>query len=317
MIDIYNTDVKTGKMEKINKPVKGCWINMVKPTEKEIKKVASEVGIDENILRYPLDVSEKAHIDIDDDYNCVLIVVDSPATEFKDGEKIYTTLPLGMILVRDDMFITISQVKINVVENLLKSKTKLNTVHTFKKSRFVFQLLYDMAQDYIRYLTYINIDLEKFEEHMQKTMSNKELLKIMRFEKSMIYFNASVKANQVVLEKLNRGKAIKLYEEDEDILEDTLIENRQAIEMIQTYSEILNGIVDIFGTMVSNNLNVVMKVLTSLTLIISLPTMVSSFMGMNVEFPFNTNVIGFYEIIAVAVLVTVVATYWLRKKNML
>lgn len=317
MIDIYNTNLETGKIEKIDRPTKGCWINIVKPTEKELKKVAKELEIDENILRYPLDMSEKAHIDVDDDYDCVLIVVDSPATEFKDGEKIYTTLPLGMILVRDDMFVTISQVKINVVENLLKSNAKLSSVRTFKKSRFVFQLLYDMAQDYIRYLTYINMDLEKFEDHMQKTMSNKELLKIMRFEKSMIYFNASVKANQVVLEKLNRGKAIKLYEEDEDILEDTLIENRQAIEMIQTYSEILNGIVDIFGTMVSNNLNVVMKVLTSLTLIISLPTMVSSFMGMNVEFPFNTDIVGFFEIIAISILVTIVATYWLKKKNML
>lgn len=317
MIDIYNTNISTGKIEKIDRPVKGCWINMVRPTENEIKKVAKSAEIDANILRYPLDMSEKAHIDVDDDYNCVLIVVDSPATEFKDGEKIYTTLPLGMILVRDDMFITISQVKINVVENLLKSNSKLNSVNTFKKSRFVFQLLYDMAQDYIRYLTYINIDLEKFEDHMQKTMSNKELIKIMRFEKSMIYFNASVKANQVVLEKLNRGKAIKLYEEDEDILEDTLIENRQAIEMIQTYSEILNGIVDIFGTMVSNNLNVVMKVLTSLTLIISLPTMVSSFMGMNVDFPFNTDIVGFFEIIAISIIVTIVATYWLKKKNML
>lgn len=317
MIDIYNTNLETGKIEKIDRPTKGCWINIVKPTEKELKKVAKELEIDENILRYPLDMSEKAHIDVDDDYDCVLIVVDSPATEFKDGEKIYTTLPLGMILVRDDMFVTISQVKINVVENLLKSNAKLSSVRTFKKSRFVFQLLYDMAQDYIRYLTYINMDLEKFEDHMQKTMSNKELLKIMRFEKSMIYFNASVKANQVVLEKLNRGKAIKLYEEDEDILEDTLIENRQAIEMIQTYSEILNGIVDIFGTMVSNNLNVVMKVLTSLTLIISLPTMVSSFMGMNVEFPFNTDIVGFFEIIAISIIVTIVATYWLKKKNML
>ena len=317
MIDIYNTNMKTLKIEKIEEPVKGCWINIVKPTEKEIKKLAQDIQINEEILRYPLDVSEKAHIDIDDDCNCVLIVVDSPATEYKDGEKIYTTLPLGMILVRDDIFITISQVKINVVENLLKNKNKLDSIHTFKKSRFVFQLLYDMAQDYIRYLTYINIDLEKFEKHMEKTMSNKELLKIMRFEKSMIYFNGSVKANQVVLEKLNRGKAIKLYEEDEDMLEDTLIENRQAIEMIQTYSEILNGIVDMFGTMVSNNLNVVMKILTSLTLVISLPTMISSFMGMNVEFPFATGKVSFMLIVSLCVLISLVAAYWLKKKDML
>ncbi|MEG2310378.1 MAG: magnesium transporter CorA family protein [Clostridia bacterium] len=313
MIDIYKTNINTLELEKINMPVKGCWINMVKPTEDEIQSVCQNIDIDSRILRYPLDIAEKAHIDIEDD--SVLIVVDSPATEMKNEEKVYTTLPLGMILVRDDIFITISQVKINVVEVILSKK--ITKIDTCKKSRFVFQILYDMAQDYIRYLTYINQDLEMFEDHMSKTMKNKELLKIMNFEKSMIYFNASVKANQVVLEKLNRGKAIKLYEDDEDILEDTLIENRQAIEMIQTYSEILNGIVDIFGTMVSNNLNIVMKFLTSITIIIALPTMIASFIGMNVVFPFPTNNISFWVIMIISVLVTLIATIWLKKKDML
>ena len=152
---------------------------------------------------------------------------------------------------------------------------------------------------------------------MLKSMSNKELLKMMTFEKTMVYFNASVKGNQVVLEKLNKGKVLPLYDEDEDILEDTLIENRQAIEMIQTYSEILNGIVEMFGTVVSNNLNTVMKWLTSITLVISVPTMIASFLGMNVDFPFNTSTIGFYGVIIISILVTVVITFILRKKDLL
>ncbi len=314
MISIYKTNKKTGKLEEIDAPVKGCWINMVKPTEDEIKVIADLVQIEEQTIRYPLDISEKAHIDEEDD--TVLIVVDSPATEIDNNEKIYTTLPVGMIVVRDDIFITVSQAEINAIEGV-KIKAKNNYLQTEKKSRLVFQILFDIAQDYIRYLTYINKDIEMFEEHMSKSMRNKELQRIMQFEKSMIYFNASVKGNQVVLEKLNRGKAIKLYEEDEDILEDTIIENRQAIEMIQTYSEILNGIIDIFGTMVSNNLNIVMKVLTSITLIISIPTMVSSFLGMNVEFPFNTGIVGFYEVIAISIIATIAVTFWLKRKNML
>ncbi len=317
MINIYKTNTATGKVEEIKKPEKGCWINIVKPTENEIKMASESLKISEDILRYPLDEAEKAHIDFDEEEKCILVVVDSPVTETQDGEKIYTTLPLGMILVRDEYFVTISKVKINVVENVIKNNKKQNVIHTYKKSRFVFQLLYDVAQDYIRYLTYISDDLEKFERRMQKVMSNKELTKIIRFEKSMIYFNASVKANQVVLEKLNRGKVIDLYDEDEDLLEDTIIENKQAIEMIQTYSEILNGIVDMFGTIVSNNLNIVMKFLTSLTLVISLPTMISSFMGMNVVFPFRTDNIGFYIIIFISVVVTFIATYILKKKDML
>lgn len=314
MINIYKTNVKTGFIDSIEKPVKGCWINLVKPTDKEISDIAKLVNIEEHLLRYPLDIAEKAHIDFEDD--AVLIVVDSPATEYKKKKKYYTTLPLGMILVRDDIFITISQVNITSVDQILNN-SKPYLVETQKKSRFVFKILYNMAQDYIRYLTYINQDLENFENKMEKTMSNEELMNILNFEKTMIYFNASVKANQVVLEKLNRGKAIKLYEEDEDILEDTLIENRQAIEMIQTYSEILNGITDIFGTIVSNNLNNVMKFLTSITVIISLPTMISSFLGMNVDFPFRTDIIGFICVIVVSILITVLATLWLSKKKML
>ena len=314
MINIYKTNVKTGFIDSIEKPVKGCWINLVKPTDKEISDIAKLVNIEEHLLKYPLDIAEKAHIDFEDD--AVLIVVDSPATEYKKKKKYYTTLPLGMILVRDDIFITISQVNITSVDQILNN-SKPYLVETQKKSRFVFKILYNMAQDYIRYLTYINQDLENFESKMEKTMSNEELMNILNFEKTMIYFNASVKANQVVLEKLNRGKAIKLYEEDEDILEDTLIENRQAIEMIQTYSEILNGITDIFGTIVSNNLNNVMKFLTSITVIISLPTMISSFLGMNVDFPFRTDIIGFICVIVVSIVITVLATLWLSKKKML
>lgn len=314
MVNIYITNPVSGNLDKISEPIKGCWINMVKPTDSEIASVCNKVGIEEQLIRYPLDIAEKAHIDIEDD--TVLIVVDSPFTEFKDGQKIYTTLPIGMILVRDDIFITISQEEIDCIKGII-SRDNAYKIHTDKKSRFVFQILYDIAQDYIRYLTYINKDLEIFETHMEKTMRNKELLKIMKFEKSMIYFNASVKGNQVVLEKLNRGKAIKLYEDDEDILEDTMIENRQAIEMIQTYSEILNGIVDMFGTIVSNNLNIVMKFLTSITILIALPTMISGILGMNVEFPFNTGVPGFWGVIAISVFVTLIATMWLKKKDMM
>lgn len=313
MIDIYITDPKTKNFNKIEKPMKGCWINMVSPTDSEIRKISRSVRIKEHLLRYPLDIAEKAHIDTEDD--SILIIIDSPAAEMKDNQKIYTTMPLGMIIVRDEIFITISQVRINSVYKVL-SENKFN-VQTDKKSRFTFQILYSIAQDYIRYLTYINRDLDTFEKKMLKTMSNKELLKMVTFEKTMVYFNASVKGNQVVLEKLNKGKVLPLYDEDEDILEDTLIENRQAIEMIQTYSEILNGIVDMFGTIVSNNLNTVMKWLTSITLVISIPTMIASFMGMNVDFPFDTSTLGFYGIILISVIVTIIITFILKKKDLL
>lgn len=314
MINIYKSNTQTGTLDKIKEPVKGCWINIVKPTKSEIEEISKKVNISENVLRYPLDISEKAHIDEIDE--SLLIIVDSPFTEYKDGEKIYTTIPVGMILVRNDIFITISQGKIDAINAIINNK-KENYVQTDKKSRLVFRILYDVAQDYIRYLTYISKDLESFERQMLKTIKNKEVFKLLKFEKCMVYFNTSIKGNQVVLEKLNRGKSIKLYEEDEEILEDTMIENRQAIEMIQTYSDILNGIIDLFSTMVSNNLNTVMKVLTSLTVLISLPTLISSFLGMNVDFPFNTGKVGFYMVVLVSVIVTIVTYLILKRKDMI
>jgi magnesium transporter len=314
MIEVLKTNTVTGKLEIVPDIAKGVWINIVEPTATEIQEIAQKLNVAENLLRYPLDIAEKAHIDTDEEN--VLVSIDVPITEFRENKKVYSTIPLGMLLIRDDYFVTISQSRIDVIKEVLSS-VKTFDIFTDKKSRLVFQMLYRVASDYIRYIGYISKDIDSFEKSMHKAMKNDELLSLLDFEKTMVYFNASIKANQTVLRKINRGKFIKLYEEDEDILDDTIIENTQAMEMVQTYSEILNGIIDIFGTIVSNNLNIVMKFLTSITIIIAIPTMISSFAGMNVEFPFFSTRLGFYIIMAMAVLATVIATLWFKKRDML
>ena len=169
----------------------------------------------------------------------------------------------------------------------------------------------------MKYMSYISNDIDEFEKTMNKSKKHKELLSLLDLEKSMIYFSTSLKANHIVLQKLQRGKYIKLYEEDEDLLEDTLIESRQAIEMITTYSEVLNGIIDIFGTIISNNLNVVMKILTSITLILAIPTLITSFLGMNLDFPFDTSSVGFYGVLGIIIIATICVTLLLKKKDMM
>lgn len=314
MIEVLKTNAVTGKLESVKEITRGVWINIVAPTAEEIEYISHKLDVAENLLRYPLDIAEKAHIDTDE--SDVLITVDVPITEYRGSKKVYSTLPLGMLLVRDDYFVTISQSRIDVINEVLNT-VKLFDIYTDKKSRLVFQILYRVASDYIRYIGYISRDIDTFEKRMQKTMKSNELLSLLDFEKTMIYFSASIKANQTVLQKINRGKFIKLYEEDEDILDDTLIENTQAMEMVQTYSEILNGIIDIFGTIISNNLNTVMKFLTSITIIIAIPTMVSSFIGMNVTFPFPVGTGGFYGVMALAIIATAIGALWLKKKDML
>ena len=179
------------------------------------------------------------------------------------------------------------------------------------------QILYITSVNFLRYLSLISRELDKFEDKLTKTISNTELLKLITYQKTMIYFNTAVKTNQAVMERLSRGKYVKIYEEDEDILDDAAIENRQAMEMAATYSEILNGMTDVYGTIVSNNLNNVMKFLTSVTLIMTIPTLISSIMGMNVTFPFVTNVYSFWIVMLVIIISTVIASIWLKKKNML
>ncbi len=315
MIKILKNTEQDKKLKELEKIEKGCWIDLVKPTEKEMAYVIKETGIDETLLKYALDEEETSHIDTEDDQ--ILISINMPITERNKRGKVYTTMPLGILVVRDDYVITISSEKFSLMDMLNRKKTIVGEIATYKKSRLAFQLIYITSVEFLRYLTYISRDMEAFEDNLTKTMSNKELLKLINYQKSMIFFNTALKTNQAVMERLRRGKFIKLYEEDEDILEDAVIENRQAMEMATTYSEILNGMTDIFGTVVSNNLNNVMKLLTSITLIISIPTLIASIMGMNVEFPFNTGVNGFYGILGITAVITVIVTIWLNKKDML
>ena len=314
MVKIYKTNIITGKLEITNRLEKGCLIDLIAPTDNEINDICIELSIPEQLIRYPLDISEKAHID--SEYDNTLIVIDVPYTETTDNKRIYTTIPFGMIVVRNEYFITVSQKNVNIMDEVL-SNLKRNIIETEKRTKLIFQVLYKVAEEYIKHIGYISRDIEMFEKNMHKTMKNRELIHMLDFEKSMIYYNASLKANQVVLQKLLRGKIVRIYEEDEEILDDTMIENKQAIEMVQTYSEILNGIVSIFGTIVSNNVNSVMKFLTAVTIIISIPTMIAGIFGMNLNFPFEPSSANFYIIIAASIILSFLAWVAMKNKNMM
>lgn len=318
MIEIFKTNDKLKKIEKVDKIEKGVWINMYDPTNEEIEYIIKKTGADKGFIESSLDQEERSHIDTEEDQ--ILVSINVPVkekTSKKTRARKYTTIPLGMIIIKDDYILTVSSEKLKVLNSITSEKIILGEFATYKKSRIIFQVLYKVAEDYIGFLDIINKDIEKFEEKLEKTMQNKELMKLIHFQKSMIYFDAALKSNQSVMERLKRGKIIKLYEEDEDILEDAAIENRQAMEMVTTYSEILNGMIEVFGTMVSNNLNLVMKFLTSITILISIPTLVSSMLGMNVTFPFATNVIGFWVVIFISLLATVITWYYLKKKDLM
>ena len=314
MIKIYNTDVNTNLTSEVNEIRKGCWINMVSPSENEINEVCEQTGITDDFIRYALDYEEKARIDIEDD-GTILFILDVPIIEKDQDSEIYTTMPVGLIVVRDDYFITVSLKKNKIIGNIERNMNK--KVITYKKSRFIFQFFYENASVFLKLLKQIDKETEVAESILKKTLRNKELLKLLNLEKSLVYFTTALKANEVVMEKTLRGKIIKLYDEDEDLLEDAIIENKQAIEMSKIYSDILNGTMDAYASIISNNLNGVMKTLTSLTVILAIPTLIASLWGMNVPVPFQDSSFGFWILVFMVVVITLITVIYLKMKDLL
>lgn len=268
-----------GKICEIESPEAGCWISLIAPTETEISDIEDDMGIDRDYIRAALDEEEPSRIESDD--GVTLIVVDYPVAE-QDGDydntlQYYTT-PMS-IIITDKNVITVSA-KSNVVLDEL-SKGVVKGVQPNLRTRFVFTILLRIAARYLQYLKQIDKLSNYVEGKMYLSMKNKGLIQLLNLEKSLVYFSTSLKSNETVLEKLMRGRYLKLYEEDQDLLDDVLIEVKQAIEMTNIYSNILNGTMDTFASIISNNLNIIMKRMTTITIILTMPTIVFSFYGMN------------------------------------
>ena len=314
MFKMYNTNIETNITEETDKFIRGNWINMVSPSDEEIKNICKNVNIKEDFIRYALDPEEKARIDIEDDDNTILFIIDTPIMEIESGAKVYSTTPIGIIFVRDDYIITVSLNKNPILEDLMKKKLK--TIITYKKSRMLLQIFYSNAEMFLNLLKKLNKETEIAESVLKSSMKNKELLKLLNLEKGLVYFTTSLKSNEVVMEKTMRGNLIKLYDEDEDILEDAIIENKQAIEMANIYRDILTGTMDAYASIISNNLNGVMKYLTSITIILAIPTMIASYWGMNVAVPMQGNPFGFLLIVVSSLLIGIIALIkYKRYKN--
>ena len=316
MLKMYKTDIKTNKTEETKEFEKGNWINLVAPSEDEIKLVCKKLNIQEDFIRDSLDFEERARIDYEEDDDTTLFIIDVPIIDKENDEEVRTTMPLGMIVVKDDYFITVSLKQNKIISEFEKNKNR-NTITTYKKTRAILQIFYKNAEIYLSELKKLDREKEKAEKELNNSMKNRELLKMLALEKSLVYFTTSLKSNEVVMEKTLRGRVIKLYEEDEELLEDAIIENKQAIEMAKIYSDILSGTMDAYASIISNNLNIVMKVLTVITIILSVPTIIASFWGMNVEVPLGHNPFGFYIIAVVTLLITSISFIIFKKRNLL
>lgn len=270
-----------GRLCEVDKPEVGAWISVVNPTETEISDLEEDMHVDRDYIRAALDEEEPSRIERDDDVT--LIVLDYPVAEQDndpDRTLLYSTMPMSIIITEKNV-ITVSAKENSVVEEIAKGVVK--GVQPQLRTRFVFTLLLRIAARYLQYLKQIDKISNYVEGTLYKSMRNKGLIQLLGLEKSLVYFSTSLKANEAVLEKLMRGRYLKLYEEDQDILDDVLIEVKQAIEMTNIYSNILSGTMETFASIISNNLNIVMKRMTTFTIIIAVPTIVFSFYGMNIN----------------------------------
>ncbi len=265
-----------GKMTRLDAVQDGCWVNLTYPSEDELNTVAVTLGVEPSFLRAALDEEETSRIDTEEGQT--LIIIDAPSVE-KDDAVVYSTLPLG-IIVTEKHIITVCLKETSILKDFQDGLVR--NADTQKRTQFILYMLLQVAKRFLQYLKQIDKIYNYMERQLYKSQRNKELIQLLDLEKSLVYFNTSLKANEVTLEKILRGRIITLYEEDHDLLEDVLIEVRQAIEMANIYSSIISGMMDAFASVISNNLNVIMKVLTSITILLTIPNIFFSFYGMNV-----------------------------------
>ncbi len=310
MLDIFKT--VNNEIVRIDTFEEGSWVNLVNPTDEEINHISGSLGVEMDFLRAALDEEERARIESDSGQT--LIIVDIPIVDREGKMNVYTTIPLAIILIKH-IIITVCLKEDTILSDFLNNKVK--TFLTQYKTRFVLQILYKNATRYLQYLKHIDKTSSRIEQEVYKSMKNKEVIQMLKLEKSLVYFSTALKSNEVVLEKLMKYEHIKNYPEDTELLEDVIIENKQAIEMANIYSSILSGTMDAFASVISNNLNIVMKFLTSVTIVMAIPTMISSFFGMNlVQLPLEKSPIGFWIVLGMSLTICSIVGYFLYKKKL-
>ena len=300
-------------IHEIQEPQEGCWIALTNPTATEIFEISEQFGIEVDDLRAPLDEEERSRIEVEDNYT--LILADVPAIEERNEKDWYVTIPLG-IIVTQKMIFTVCLEDTQVLTRFMEGRVR--NFFTYMKTLFILQILYRNASMYLRYLRIIDKKSEQIEEKLHLSTRNQELMELLELEKSLVYFTTSLRSNEMVLEKLMKVESIKKYPEDTELLEDVIIENKQAIEMANIYSGILSSMMGTFASVISNNLNIVMKVLAVITIVMSIPTIVFSAYGMNVSaagMPFSGTPWGFLIIIILSIVVSIIAAIFLSKKK--
>ena len=313
MINIYRTDNRI--ISEIDQCDTGAWVKLTAPSLEECAEISDRFHMDIADVRAALDDEESSRINLEDEYT--LILVDIPSAEMRNNRHSYTTIPLG-ILIAEDVVITVCAEETAVLRSFVEQRVR--DFSTKKQMRFTYQILYNACMVYQSLLRSIDRKRTEIEERIDQNTEDVDLIDLHELESNLVYFATSLRANGVVLDRLTRYGRLRQYSEDQELLEDVIIENRQAIEMTQIYRDIINGTRELMSTVINNRLNNVMKYLAAITIVMSIPTIISGLWGMNVGgkwMPFSSTPHGFAIICVITLLLCIVVMLWLRKKKML
>ena len=313
MVKYYRTDDK--KIYEFSELTQGIWIDMINPTVSEGEEVAEKLNIDIQDLLAALDEEESSRVELEDGYT--LILIDIPTTEIRHDKEAYTTIPLGIILTADTI-ITVCTEETSILQAFVNGRVK--EFSTKKKLRFVYQILFRVASAYQTSLRVIDKKRTEIEERIDDDTEDIDLIDLHALESTLVYFATSLRANAVVMDRLTRYKRLEQYPDDKDLLDDVIVENQQAIEMTSIYRDIINGTRELMSSLLDNRLNNVMKYLTSITIVMAIPTVISGLYGMNVEekwMPLANTAHGFLIICILTLLICVITMVFLRRKKML
>ena len=313
MLNIYRTDERV--LNKLTDFRDGVWVQMVDPTSNELSRVAEQYEIELDDLATAMDDEESSRISLEDGYT--LILVDIPSPEVRHEKKMYTTIPLGIIL-KQNAIITVCRENTPVVDYFILNKMK--DFSTKKKMRFIYQILLRSATMYQAYLRGIDKKRIEIEERAGENTKDGDIIELHELESTLVYFATSLRSNSIVLERLRRYKRIEQYPEDMELLEDAMVEFQQAIEMTTIYRDIIDGTRELLASVMDNRLNTVMKYLTSITLVTTIPTIISGIYGMNLDerwVPFAKVSFGFEIVCGIIVIICVITLWILHKKKML
>ncbi|HEH2361837.1 TPA: magnesium transporter CorA family protein [Staphylococcus aureus] len=289
------------------------WINVVEPDREEIENLMEQYNIPEDFIRDPLDSEESSRIEYDEDTGYSLIIIDLPIVNSTNRSVLsFVTIPLG-IIIGNGIIVTVCDAENEFLENLPKRDTNLKF-----HSRFALEILTTIADHYNRNLRLLNKSRIRIEKELKNNITNKQLFKLMEVEKSLVYFLAALKGNDTIIKKLFRLPAIKRFEEDEELLEDLIIENNQAIETTELHQRILESITTSYASLLSNDMNTIMKTLTLFTVLLTLPTLVFSFFGMNVPLPIDDHsYISWIIVVGISLILVVIVSIFLWRKQKL